>query len=176
VDEATIRFCVRLTARASAVLFASAGMLRAVELFRRSTPAISSRALLVGFLASHTVHFAFVLMLAAATRGANIAERHGWLANGVVGVLFYAGLIGMIVSRRPGRRDERLRPRLAFELVANLLIAGGFLFAYVGRAVADPFFVPWVALVVAGALAHFFAVSISFAHTFVTAAADRIHR
>ncbi|MBI1850742.1 MAG: hypothetical protein HYR85_10400 [Planctomycetes bacterium] len=154
VDEATLVTCVRLTARTSALVFSASMFAHAVEARARAarrTPFWRrSRTLLAGLLVSHTVHFAFVGMLAAATHGANIAARHGWIATGMVGALFYAAVIGLIRVRRDARRSPG---QLVFEWIATILLAFAFLVAYIGRAMAAPFFVPFVVLLVGGAIA-----------------------
>lgn len=154
VDEATLVTCVRLTARTSAVVFSGAMIAHAVETragaARRTPFWIRSRTLLAGLLVSHTVHFAFVGLLAAATHGANIAARHGWIATGAVGSLFYAAVIGLIRVRRDASRS---RGQILFEWVATTLLTFAFLVAYVGRAMASAFFVPFVIVLVGGAIA-----------------------
>lgn len=115
---------VRLTARLSAVVFSGA-------LFAHARPRVFTP-LLASAVVVHTVHFAFVLALAAATDAANIAERGGWLAVTLVAVLFYAGMLLPLRGAWSRRGDQAWRPPR--ELLALLLPASFFAVSYFGRA------------------------------------------
>jgi len=85
---------VRLTARVSAAVFAAGLVAAARRLASGESAAGAARradiAAFGAFLGAHTIHFAAVLMLAAATSGANIRSAGGWLPTLAVAAAFYA--------------------------------------------------------------------------------------
>src|SRR5438045_5786347 len=86
---------VRLTARVSAAVFAVSLLASARRLAAGETADVGAArrvdiAAFAVFLAAHTIHFAAVLMLAAASGGANIRGAGGWIPTLVVAAAFYA--------------------------------------------------------------------------------------
>jgi hypothetical protein len=113
MDAQQAALLVRITARVSAVIVA--GNLLAAT---RRAEAVGSPVLrtldvatFVAFLASHTVHFVCVWLLAAATGDDNIRRAGGWALVGMTALVFYAGAgVVLRVKWRPrGWRNARER-------------------------------------------------------------------
>ena len=113
VDAQQAALAVRVTARLSAVIVAI-NLLSAT----RRAEAVESRGLrtmyvatFLAFLASHTVHFVCVWLLALATGGDNIRKAGGWVVVILAALVFYAGVAVVLrLKMRPdGWRNARER-------------------------------------------------------------------
>jgi Kef-type K+ transport system membrane component KefB len=121
LDAQQAALLVRVTARVSAVLVA-ANLITAA----RRAYAIASRALrtadvatFLAFLASHTVHFICVLLLAGATGGDNIRNAGGWVLVVMAALVFYAGAAVVVrVKMRPASWRSSLERRSETLLLA----------------------------------------------------------
>ena len=91
--------------------------------------------LLWAFVAVHTIHFGFVVWLAAVTNGANIDDRGGWTLMVVVAALFYGSSFAVlrlwhdVDSHRRAASDARTG---AYAGVAFIAVV--FLNSYLARA------------------------------------------
>src|SRR5262245_57931849 len=105
VDGQQAAMLVRATARLSAVIVAGNLLvaMRRAEAVGSSPLRTMDVTTFVAFLASHTVHFACVWLLAVATGGDNIRNAGGWILVVMAALVFYAG--AAIVLR------VKLRPR-----------------------------------------------------------------
>ena len=141
MEQPQIELIVRLTARMSAAAFATA-----LLLFSFSTgphPGRIRRALQIlwAFVAVHTVHFGFVVWLAAVTSGANIDDRGGWPLMVVVAALFYGSSFAIlrlwrdVDSHRRAAADARPG---AYAGVAFIAVV--FLNSYLARAQDMPIY------------------------------------
>ena len=106
---------VRATARLSAVVVAVNLLTAARRAVTVGSAALRTMdvATFLAFLASHTVHFACVWLLAVATGGDNIRRAGGWILVVMAALVFYAGAgVVLVVKRRPGgwrsARERRL--------------------------------------------------------------------
>ena len=113
MDAQQAALLVRITARVSAVIVA--GNLLAATRRAEASGAPVLRTLdvstFLAFLASHTVHFVCVWLLAVATGGDNIRRAGGWTLVGLTALVFYAGAgVVLRVKWRPrGWRNARER-------------------------------------------------------------------
>jgi len=94
LDADQTALLVRVTARASAAVFAASLVAAARRLADDdSVDARAARradvAAFAGFLTAHTIHFASVLLLAAATGGENIRNAGGWIPTLAAAGAFY---------------------------------------------------------------------------------------
>jgi uncharacterized membrane protein YeaQ/YmgE (transglycosylase-associated protein family) len=107
---ATLYRAVRLTARASALLFAAAQASQAMG----SRAAVARRPLYLGFMAAHTTHFAVVTRYAKTTGGRglfpggrNLHDVGGWPTVAAIYTLF-AGMAGTgWAAGTPAGRNRR---------------------------------------------------------------------
>lgn len=156
MDQLTIQLIVRLTARLSAAIFASALILFAAGNQRDRGRLYFGTCLFAGFIVAHTIHFLTVAWLAVVTAGENIRERDGWAVAVTVVLLFYIAVFlvfrawGDAAAGRASSRSLRVSANVA--LVA---IAAVFLNSYLARAVRMPvYWLPVLALV--GSVALYF--------------------
>jgi len=164
---------VRATARVSAAVFAASLAAAARRLSvgdargqRGLTPTGSrlhaARRADIGafaaFLAAHTIHFAAVLMLAAATGGENIRNAGGWLPTLAAAAAFYASCA--VVLRGKLRQAARWTTTGTRRLdVATMAIVWLVFFqAYALRVFQSPWFAA-LAVVLAAAFALFAAAA-----------------
>jgi hypothetical protein len=114
VDAQQAAMLVRVTARVSAVIVA--GNLLAATRRAESVGSSALRAMdvatFVAFLASHTVHFACVWLLAVATAGDNIRRAGGWMLVDIAALAFYAGA-GIVLRVKLRPRGWRSAPSAA---------------------------------------------------------------
>ena len=93
LDPEETALLVRATARVSALVFA-ASLAAAARRLAAGTDIRAARradiAAFGAFLGTHTIHFASVLMLAAATGGENIRDAGGWIPTLAAAGAFYA--------------------------------------------------------------------------------------
>jgi hypothetical protein len=134
VDAQQAAMLVRATARLSAVIVAAnlLAATRRAEALGLSALRTMDVATFVAFLASHTVHFACVWLLAVATGGDNIRRAGGWILVVMAALVFYAGAgIVLRVKLRPrGWRSARER---RFELGLLVMVWLVFFQAYALR-------------------------------------------
>lgn len=136
IDPAHAALLVRITARVSAGLLAASLLVAARRAGSRNDPRArraADLALFGAFIVSHTIHFGTVVLLAAASSGANIAARGGWTPMSAVAVVFYAGCgTAFRVKQRPGAwwRDASSRWT---EVAVNGALWVVFAAAYLGR-------------------------------------------
>jgi hypothetical protein len=154
VEQPQVELIVRLTARASATLFAAALILFATGSRSGRSGVRYGIRLFLGFVLAHTIHFSAVVWLAVLTAGENIEERDGWTVVLTVGALFYFAAFLIVRAWRAidsGRTLPR-RDRLAAN-AAITLIALAFLNSYLAR-VPDRriFWLPAICLVVSVAV------------------------
>ena len=113
VDAQQAALLVRATARLSAVIVAGNLLAAARRAEAVRAPALRTMdvATFLAFLASHTVHFVCVWLLAAATGGENIRRAGGWVLVVITALVFYAGASAVLrVKLRPrGWRSARER-------------------------------------------------------------------
>jgi methionine sulfoxide reductase heme-binding subunit len=152
MDEMTIRVAIRTTARISFVLFLGAFLGNALYAF---VPTAATRWLkankdgvTLGFVASHTVHLAFILALVAAIGREHVFK--GW----IMVVAFPTGFL-FIYALAAGILFRRLRfcsPR--FEALAHCYLMALFVVSFTQHAITRPlFYTPFilVALISIGA-------------------------
>jgi hypothetical protein len=119
---------VRLTARSSAALFASAQAAQAL----RPTATRAWRSLYLGFMAAHATHFAVVARYARATGGRalfpggrNLNDVGGWPTVAAIYTLFSGlALTGWAAGGPPGakRRGARIAGRVAIEVIGAMFV------------------------------------------------------
>jgi len=113
LDAQHAALLVRVTARVSAAIVAGHLLVAAHRAEAVGSPALRTAdvATFCAFLASHTVHFACVWLLAVATAGDNIRRAGGWALVVIVALVFYAGAgVVLRVKQRPlGWRSARER-------------------------------------------------------------------
>jgi hypothetical protein len=134
VSENGARRVVRLTARASALLFSAAQAASALPTGRRF-----SASFYLGFMAAHAVHFAAVTRYARLTGGTNLfpggrsmADVGGWpTVIGIYTVFSGLALTGW-VARRPTATRRPWAPGV--DGAATTLIAALFVGTYLGQA------------------------------------------
>jgi hypothetical protein len=132
---------VRVTARASAVIVA-ANLIATTHRARAvATPGLRTAdlATFAAFLASHTVHFVCVVLLARATAGENIRNAGGWLSVVVTAIVFY---IGAAVVLRAKQRPAGWRTKKELFAESSLLLVVWIVFfqAYALRSLKSPLF------------------------------------
>ena len=154
---------VRLTARASAVIFVAALVAGAAELLASPSSSFWRRGagwkLLGALIVSHTIHFAFVAALVIETHGQNVANRGGWILASIVGVLFYILSVGALLLRRVPPASRTIR-NLAGDTVFSVFVGLAFLQTYLGRLAKSPLFALMVALLGGALLVYIIAVGI----------------
>jgi FtsH-binding integral membrane protein len=96
VEQPQIELIVRLTARMSAAAFATALLLFSFSGGPHPRRIRRALQLLWAFVAAHTIHFGFVVWLAALTNGANIDDRGGWPLMVIVAALFYGSSFAIL--------------------------------------------------------------------------------
>jgi hypothetical protein len=157
VEQPTVELIVRLTARLSAAVFASALILFAAGYPHDRQRQTFGTRLFAGFIVAHTIHFMTVAWLAVVTAGANIRERDGWGAVTIAAVLFYAAAFlvlrawnGVMKGRSPWGKVGVL-PNVAIAAIAAV-----FLNSYLARVAVRPvYWLPVFGLV--GIVALYFA-------------------
>jgi hypothetical protein len=158
VDDASLALLlafVRLTARASALIFAASLVAGAVELVAPHSEFARRGAgwkLLAALLVSHTIHFSLVLALAVATDGENVAGRGGWVLATSVGFAFYAAAGGALLLRRTAA-SARGVPQIAGETALCLVVGLAFLMTYLGGVARTPLYALMAALLAGAMLA-----------------------
>ena len=145
---------VRMTARASAAVFA--GALVCFALANPNSPAklLPAVRLMAAFLLVHTIHFAAVLWLAWWTAGHNIEERGGWPLMLAVATVFYGAAFTILRRWNQLRSGRVLHGRQRLAVTSGVaFIAALFLNSYVSRAVSTPiFWLPAISIAAAGVL------------------------
>jgi hypothetical protein len=137
IDELTL--AVHWTARASALLF-SLGLVTPVAFPGRTW---TGRSAYLGFMTAHTVHFAFVFLLAQANQGQNmfpggrsIEESGGWGAVIGIAAFFYTlAFLGLL-----GRAGEVSSWRRWASLFATTFLGYMFVSTYVPLATTTPWY------------------------------------
>src|SRR5437867_5080974 len=111
IDAQQAALLVRVTARVSAAIVAADLVTAARRAARPGSAALrtADMATFVAFLASHTVHFVCVLLLAAAPGGENIRNSGGWVLVVMAALMFYggAGMVVRVKLRRLAQPRER---------------------------------------------------------------------
>lgn len=154
MKTASLRRTVRLTARTSAVLFASAQLAQA---FRLPRP-WAWRPLFVAFVAVHTVHFVVVARFAQRTHGRdlfpggrNMRDVGGWpTVLGIFAFFFILAAVGWIAAE-PSDAQQVRRPA---GLAATALIGAMFASVYLGQATRSPQHAAMGAIIGAAVLAN----------------------
>ncbi len=133
VDAQQAALLVRVTARVSAVIVA-ANLITATRRAKAEGSGLRrvDLATFSAFLASHTTHFACVLLLAFATGGENIRNAGGWILVLIAALAFYVGAGAVLrVKMRPGAwRSARER---GVEIVLLVIVWLVFFQAYALR-------------------------------------------
>jgi hypothetical protein len=149
VEQPQVELIVRLTARASATLFAAALILFAIGPRPGRRGVRYAIRLFLGFVLAHTIHFSAVVWLAVLTAGENIQERDGWTVVLAVGALFYFAAF-LIVRAWRGIDSGRMLPRrdgvAANAAITSIALA--FLNSYLSRVPDKPiYWLPAICLV-----------------------------
>jgi hypothetical protein len=150
VDAQQAAMLVRATARLSAAIVAGnlLAATRRAEAVGSSAARTMDVATFVAFLASHTVHFACVWLLAFATGGDNIRRAGGWILVVMAALVFYAGAgVVLRVKLRPSGWRSAGERRLELGLLAIVWLV--FFQAYALRLVQS-----WLFAVLAALLAY----------------------
>jgi len=157
MDEMTIRVAIRTTARISFVLFLCAFLGDALY---RLMPAAATRWLkakkdgfTLGFAGSHTVHLAFILILAAAIGREKALKGLMVVAFTTGFLLIYALAAGVLLRHR-----TLLSSR--FEALAHYYLIALFVFSFTRHAMARPLFYTPLVLVALTAIVMRIAASI----------------
>jgi|SRR5581483_7160982 len=144
--ETTVRMAIRATARVSFVLFLGAFLGDALY---RLVPAAATRWLkankdgfVLGFAASHTVHLAFILILAAAIGRENVLK-------GIMPIPFTVGFM-LIYALAAGVLLRHLTFwSLRFEALAHYYLMTLFTVSFTRHAITKPvFYTPFVLVAV----------------------------
>jgi hypothetical protein len=127
-STAALHRAVRLTARSSAVLFASAQATQALS----PTATRTWRSLYMGFMAAHATHFVIVARYAKATGGRalfpgarNLDDVGGWPTVAAIYALFSGlALTGWAAGgpSRAKRRGARIAGRVAIEVIGAMFV------------------------------------------------------
>jgi len=155
----------RLTARVSAAVFAASLVAAARRLAAGGTADVGAArradiAAFAAFLAAHTIHFAAVLLLAAATAGENIRSAGGWIPTLVVAAAFYAACGGVLRGKlRPAPRWTTARQR-RLDVATMAIVWLVFFQAYALRLLQSAWFTA-LAAALAASLALFAAAAAS---------------
>jgi hypothetical protein len=157
MDETTIRVAIRATARISFVLFLGAFLGDALY---RLMPTAATRWLKVhkdgftlGFAGSHTVHLAFILILAAAIGRENVLKGIMPIPFTVGFLLIYALAAGVLVRHLTFWS-------LRFEALAHYYLISLFTVSFTRHAIKEPFFYAPLVLVAVTAIGVRIAVAI----------------
>ncbi|HJZ70222.1 MAG TPA: hypothetical protein VKE51_00705 [Vicinamibacterales bacterium] len=159
LDPAQAALLVRVTARISAVLFATSLVAAARRVGVRNPGAVRSarRGDLAAFglwVAAHSIHFAAVALLARATAGQNIRDAGGYAGTLAVGLTFYVACGAVFrVKARPAAAWTAAAERRV-ETWTAIVVWIVFFQAYALRLTQSPLFAV-LALVLAAALAAF---------------------
>jgi|KBSSwiStaDraftv2_1062776.scaffolds.fasta_scaffold1101855_2 hypothetical protein len=106
VDSELAALIVRVTARVSAVVFATSLLAAARRLGGGDTGMAAARradlAAFAAFVVMHTIHFAAVALLAVVTAGQNIRDAGGYTATAVGGLTFYAACAAVVLAKARG--------------------------------------------------------------------------
>ena len=147
VDAQQAAMLVRITARVSAVIVAGnlLAAARRAESVGSSALRTMDVATFVAFLASHTVHFACVWLLAVATAGDNIRRAGGWMLVDMAALAFYAGA-GIVLRVKLRPRGWRSVPERRLELGLLVIVSLVFFQAYALRLLQSWFFAALAAL------------------------------
>jgi sulfoxide reductase heme-binding subunit YedZ len=146
MDETTIRVAIRATARISFVLFLGAFLGDALY---RLMPAAATRWLkahrdwfTLGFAGSHTVHLAFILILAAAIGRENVLK-------GIMPIPFTVGFL-LIYALAAGVLLRHLTFwSLRFEALAHYYLMALFAVSFTRHAIVRPlFYTPFVLIAI----------------------------
>jgi hypothetical protein len=149
MDEMTIRVAIRTTARISFFLFLGAFLGNALY---RLVPVAPTRWLkahkdgfTLGFAGSHTVHLAFILILAAAIGRENVLK-------GIMPIPFTVGFL-LIYALAAGVLLRHLTFwSLRFEALAHYYLATLFVVSFTRHAITRPlFYTPFVLVAVTAA-------------------------
>lgn len=161
VEQAAL--LVRVTARVSAVVFATALVVSARRLSAgATTEPMRYRSADLGcftlFLVAHTIHFAAVVALAVAAAGQNIRDAGGYLVTGVAAIAFYVacGTVLRVKTRETPRWTTSGARRI--EIWINGVVWIVLVQAYALRFVQSWLFAA-LALVLTGSLALFAAAA-----------------
>jgi uncharacterized membrane protein YeaQ/YmgE (transglycosylase-associated protein family) len=152
---ATLYRAVRLTARASALLFAAAQASQAMG----SRAAVARQPLYLAFMTAHATHFAVVARYAKATGGRglfpggrNLQDVGGWLTVAAI-YTFFAGLAG--TGWAAGTPAVRNTPGLGIAgHVATTIIGAMFTGTYLGQLPRSTWYAVPAAVVGAAVLAN----------------------
>lgn len=157
MDETTIRVAIRATARISFVLFLGAFLGNTLYAL---VPNAATRWLkahkdgfTLGFAGSHTVHLAFILILAAAIGRENVLKGIMPIPFTVGFLLIYALAAGVLFRYRtflPSR----------FEALAHYYLISLFTVSFTRHAIKEPFFYAPLVLVAVTAIGVRIAVAI----------------
>ena len=154
LDPAMVALAVRTTARISAVLLATNLIVAARRLSAGSNPTLPpprprrlfqvrtlDTSTFAAFLVSHTIHFAFVALLARATNGESMRDNlGGWTAAMIVAALFYLGGWGVLrAKQRPTHGWAGTRQRLR-EMGVVAIAWMVFFLAFLGRSTGSLLF------------------------------------
>lgn len=133
LDAEQAALFVRVTARTSAALLA-ASLLVSARRITEGDYRLPDVRLFIAFIVSHTIHFICVGLLAAATHGANLESRFGYVAVSSLGILFYLACAAILrMKMRSGDRWDTRRERNT-EVLPLVAVWLGFAQAYVLRA------------------------------------------
>ena len=106
VDSDQAALIVRVTARVSAVVFATSLLAAARRLGADAAGAAATRradlAAFAAFVTMHTIHFAAVALLAVVTAGQNIRNAGGYTATAIGGLAFYAACAAVVRAKARG--------------------------------------------------------------------------
>jgi len=162
-DAGQAAMLVRATARVSAVILAG-NLVVAARRVRDHDPGREyDLATFIAFIVSHTIHFACVVLLIAATRGGTIGARASDAPVVAVGILFYAACAAVLRAKLRATNDwERPKDR---RIEVSLLVAIWLAFfqAYITRPLQWWFFAA-LALVLLYALARFVSAALRSRH------------
>jgi hypothetical protein len=141
VDPGQAELLARLTARASAAIFAAALVCFAIDGRRHGRPRRRSLRALGAFIAAHTIHFSAVAWLAVVSQGENIRARGGAGPVLAVAALFYVAVALVFFTWRAASHGQEIgRAHRASSHVSVLLVGAVFVNSYIARLGVEPVF------------------------------------